>query len=236
MKKLTLIVSTCFFVLACERSDKGIDMVQNSNTILVDASKDGGVWWYPQSANFSPASPHQGKALADYLRNMGFVVEEVPAGKLITWSYLSHFKRVIRFCGVASYTKEEINAYDSLLSNSASVLIVQDHLQNFSNDGLSSHLGLDFSGSFSGTITQFAQHPITVGVSSLSYIAGSAIRNPDPGKITSLGLLSISNSENATVMGILQHSRSKIFFIGDGNGLQQLPQPFTDNLVKWLFF
>ena len=243
MKKLLLIISTCFFILACERSDQGMAMMQNStnipvasySAILVDASKDGGVWWYPQSSNFSPTAVHQGKALADYLRNMGFVVEEVPRGKVITWSYLSKFRRVIRFGGFASYTQDEINAYDSLLSQSASVLIVQDHLQNFSNDALCSHLGLDFSGSFTGTITQFAQHTVTNGVSSLSYIAGSAISNPDADKITSLGFLSISNSQKVTTMGVLQHPRSKIFFIGDGNGLEQLPQPFTDNLVKWLF-
>ena len=231
-------------MLACERSDQDIDVMQNSNTIavgaatntiLVDASKDGGVWWYPQSGNFSPSAPHPGKALADYLRNMGFVVEEAPRGKLITWSYLSQFKRVIRLGGFGSYTKEEINAYDSLVSNAASILIVQDHLQNFPNDALSSHLGLNFSGSFSGTITQFAQHPVTVGVSSLSYIAGSVIVDPDTDKITTLGSLSSSNSQQLTSMGILKHSRAKIFFIGDGNGLEQLPQPFTDNLVKWLF-
>jgi hypothetical protein len=235
MKKVLLIISTGFFMLACQRSHHDLVVDEYSNTILIDASKDGGVWWFPQSGNFSTDAYHQGKALADYLRNAGFKVEEVVPGKQITWSYLSKFKRVIRFGGFAAYAKAEIDAYDLLLSQGASLLIVQDHLQNFSNDALSSHLGLNFSGSFSGTITQFVQHPVTNSVSSLSYIAGSVIIDPDADKISTLGALSISSSQQVTTMGILKHSRSKIFFIGDGNGLEQLPQPFTDNLVKWLF-
>ncbi len=39
--------------------------------ILIDASHDGGVWWFPQSGPFSPGAPHQGKALADHLRGLG---------------------------------------------------------------------------------------------------------------------------------------------------------------------
>jgi hypothetical protein len=39
--------------------------------VLVDASVDGGGWWSPQTANFDPDLPHQGKALADYFRSQG---------------------------------------------------------------------------------------------------------------------------------------------------------------------
>ena len=33
--------------------------------ILIDASRDGGVWWFPQAGPFSPTAAHQGKALAE---------------------------------------------------------------------------------------------------------------------------------------------------------------------------
>jgi hypothetical protein len=36
------------------------------------------------------------------------------------------------------------------------------------------------------------------------------------------------------VMGILNFPKSKIFFTGDTNGLQIAPQPFIDNLCKWM--
>ena len=33
--------------------------------ILIDASRDGGAWWYPQAGPFDPDEYHQGKKLAD---------------------------------------------------------------------------------------------------------------------------------------------------------------------------
>jgi len=38
------------------------------------------------------------------------------------------------------------------------------------------------------------------------------------------------------VMGILYtYSNSRIFFLGEINGLETIPQPFTQNLFTWLF-
>ena len=48
-------------------------------SILVDASQDGGGWWSPQHPEFIARNPHQGKALADYLRRKGAEVEELPS-------------------------------------------------------------------------------------------------------------------------------------------------------------
>src|SRR5688572_8830434 len=157
------------------------------NSILVDASRDGGVWWSPQAGGFSPDAPHQGKALADYLRSLGFTVKELPRGHHVTWADLKPYKRVIRAVGFGRYTPQEIAAYDSLLNQSASLLLLADHLQNSSNDNLSAHLGLHFIGSQTGHITQLASHPTTAGVSTLPYIAGSIIVQPDPNSITILG-------------------------------------------------
>jgi len=36
------------------------------------------------------------------------------------------------------------------------------------------------------------------------------------------------------VMGILNCPKSKVFFIGDANGLQIIPQPFINNLISWM--
>ena len=208
--------------------------IDSSKAILIDASRDGGVWWFPQAGNFSAYDWRQGKAFADYLKNMGYYVVEVPRGTVITWSFLSRFHNVIRFGGFGTYTKQEIDAYDSLANHSASILLIQDHLTNGPNDPLSSHWGLNFSGAVKGTITQFEHHPITNGVYSLDYNAGSVITNPDLKKITVLGYFSAVETQQVA-LGILHHPTAKIVFIGDSNGIEDVSQPFTDNLVQWLF-
>ena len=245
-KSITALLLLCL-ISSCDKSVENVTMSNTnesitttsndpSDSILVDASRDGGVWWFPQAGNFYATKEHQGKALADYLRSLGFSVNELPRGASITWEELKKYKKVIRAGAFGNYKLEEIAAYDSLLHHSSSLLLLSDHLQNFSNDGLSAHLGLEFSGSYTGIIVPSSNHVINTGVSSLSYIAGSVIIQPDPAKMTILGYVKANATSKAyAAMGILQHPSSKIFFIGDSNGIELLPQPFTSNLVKWLF-
>lgn len=209
-----------------------------SNRILIDASRDGGVWWYPQhpGTGFDAAAPHQGKPLADYLRSLGFVVDVLPRGTVITEELLGKYDKVIRANAFGQYTAAELTAYNSLLDRPSALLLLQDHHKNTTNDNLSARLGLPFSGAQSGTITRFAAHEITNGVTQLHYVAGSVIANPDLKKITVLGTLSTSaDSTVSAAMGILHHPSSRVFFLGDVNGLEQVPQPLTDNIIKWLF-
>ena len=65
-----------------------ISVNKPSKKILVDASHDGGGWWFPQAGSYSANLPHQGKALADLLRSRGFTVDELPRDILITDSIL----------------------------------------------------------------------------------------------------------------------------------------------------
>ncbi|HEY1112150.1 MAG TPA: hypothetical protein VGE66_01255 [Chitinophagaceae bacterium] len=213
-------------------------LASESNKILVDASRDGGVWWYPQhpGTGFDAGAPHQGKALADYLRSLGFVVDELPRGAEITGELLGQYDKVIRANAFNQYTPSELTAYNAFLDRPSALLLLQDHHKNTTNDNLSERLGLPFSGAQSGTITRFAPHDITRGVTSLYYVAGSVIPNPDPKKITVLGTLTASADSTASAaMGIVHHPSSRVFFLGDTNGLEQVPQPLTSNIVKWLF-
>lgn len=207
----------------------------SGKTILIDASKDGGVWWFPQVGPFSSTDNHQGKNLADYLRSLGYYVDELGRGTVVTSAILNNYTNVIRCGGYRNYTADELAAYESFLSRSTSLLLLQDHLANFTNDQLSAQLGLNFEGVQGGTITSFAQHEVTTGVSSFPYMEGSYIKNPDASKITVIGSLQLSSGENYCVMGIVKHPNANIFFIGDVNGLEQTPQPFTSNLTDWLF-
>ena len=216
----------------------------NAKAILVDASKDFGGWWYPQgpSTGFNAETNHQGKPLADYLRNLGHRVDELPRGATITTELLSQYSIVIRATAFfINDTTEELSAYEAFLNRSSSLLLINDHLLNPAtvNDRLSAYLGLIFEGAQWGPITSFQPHPIITGVNSLSYIAGSVIRNWDPSKITVLGSINVQSGDGEGTMlgamGIVNHPTSKIFFIGDINGIEQVPQPFTSNIVKWLF-
>jgi hypothetical protein len=209
-----------------------------SNKMLIDASRDGGVWWFPQyeATGFDAALPHQGKALADYLRGLGFVVDELPRGTVITNELLGQYDKVIRTNAFSHYSAPELAAYEALLDRPSALLLLQDHHTHTRNDNLSERLNLPFSGAKSGTITRFAPHDITKGVTALPFIAGSVIPNPDKNRITVLGTLSTSaDSTGLAAMGILHHPTSRVFFLGDVNGLEQVPQPLTQNIVKWLF-
>ncbi len=244
-KAFATLFALVLIVTACKKPSVDVPFIEDviqqptvlSNAILIDASKDGGTWWFPQSGKFSSTEHHQGKQLADYLRSLGYTVNEIPRGKSVTWSELKQYTKVIRVGGMGTYLPEEIAAYESLLKNSASLLLLTDHLKNFPNDALCVRLGLNFSGAETGNVTQFVQHAITSGVSSLPYIAGSVINQPNKNSMTILGYLKTYGQQDSgvAIMGILHHSSSKIFFIGDVNGIEQLPQPFTNNLVTWLF-
>src|SRR5438067_13727394 len=48
--------------------------------VLVDATHDGGAWWFPQGGPFISTQPHQGQALADTLRPKGYAVDELARG------------------------------------------------------------------------------------------------------------------------------------------------------------
>jgi hypothetical protein len=88
---------------------------------------------------------------------------------------------------------------------------------------------LGFSGATSVTsITQFAPHPITDGVTSLRYVAGSFVTGA-PAAATMLGFFG-----GAPVMGITPFGEGRVFFLGDTNGIQGVPQKFVMNLVTFM--
>lgn len=227
--------------------------LQRSDKILIDASKDGGVWWFPQSAEtgFSSDIDHQGKQLADYLRIRGYEVNELSRGTIITDDLLNQYDKVIRAGGFGDYTTSEIEAYKHFINRASSLMLLQDHLLNFPNDNLSEYLGVQFAGGLGGNITEFATDSITAGVTSLNYVFGSVVLNANKdSSITILGSFDSSvyfdrnvngvfdngDISSPAVMGTLNsYPNCRIFFIGDMNLLETVPQPFVDNLIHWAF-
>jgi hypothetical protein len=124
-------------------------------------------------------------------------------------------------------------------------------VEDFGSDGLADQLGLAFEGIARGAVTRFAGHPVTEGVTSLDYpAAGAAIVAPEKNPaIQVLGWLSPNSfldlnddgrpdpgePYGAAAMGVLWGRTARITFLGEINGIEQLPQPLTDNLVTWSF-
>ena len=229
----TILVSITLLLQACIKPSDP-NPVALKDKILVDASKDGGVWWYPQTGLTGDANAyHQGKKMADYLRSLGYQVDELSRGTTITWPLLKQYTKVIRAGGFGNYSSGEILAYDSFLNRSSSLMLLQDHLTNYSNDLLSEHLGVKFAGAETGNVTKFTAHPITTGVTNYDFMAGSIVANAT--KNSNMTVLGWLGRNDYPVMGILHHPTARIFFLGEMNGLEQVPQPLSANIIKWLY-
>lgn len=219
--------------------------------ILIDASHDGGVWWFPQSeeTGFSQDAWHQGQPFANLLREKGFQVDELGRGTALTEEMFFGYFIIIRAGGFQPYTAGELAVYTRLIDRGMNLVFFTDHKKHDPVDELGDHLGLKFEGIANGVVTSLVQHEITADVSAIDYIAGSVltntVQNPD---IEILGWLrehdyadlNMNGVKDASeplappVMGIMTYSRSRIFFMGDMNGLEIQPQPFIDNLIEWM--
>ena len=219
--------------------------------ILIDASHDGGVWWFPQSTltGFDPNKWHQGQPFAELLRKKGFEVDELGRGPELTEEMFFGYYIVIRANGFEKYTSKEMEVYGNIISRPMNMVFFTDHKKYDPVDEVGYLLGLNFEGIAYGKITNLKPHLITRSIKSIDYIAGSVLTNLDQNPdIEVLGWLGendyadlnfngIKDSNEPLappVMGILNLPKSHVFFIGDMNGLQVMPQPFIDNLITWM--
>lgn len=152
-----------------------------ANTVLVDATHDGGVWWFPQSATqpsgFRPDSAHQGKALADYLRSRGFTVTELGRGDTIPGDSLLSYATVIRagyyYDAVRpGYSSADLAAYAAYTACSRTLVLLGEFLRDGRRDVLADSLGIPFSGLEYGTISTLVAHELTDSVTSVPWIEG----------------------------------------------------------------
>jgi hypothetical protein len=226
-----------------------VEVMQLGCKILIDASHDGGVWWFPQSENFDPALPHQGESFANILRAKGFEVTELGRDRELSEEMFFGHYIIIRVGGFSPYSSRELEVYSNLIDRGMNLVFFTDHKANFvAEDKLEAHLGLEFKGSANGIVTDFTSHEITADLVELPFIAGSVLMNEEDPNITVLGRLGSDSYADlnfndiqddnepvgSAVMGLLEYPNSRIFFIGDSNGLQIQPQPFIDNLIGWM--
>ena len=222
--------------------------VQPGPSVLIDSSRDGGVWWFPQAGPFDPDAPHQGKPFADYLRSKGYAATELPRPFKITAELLEQYSVVVRAGEFGSYTDPELDAYGAYVSSGGKLLLLHDHFKHKTVDHLGPVFGLLFDGVTRGnTMVAFAPHPVTDGVQPIPYGAGGGlIRVPDPalilGHLAEGGFLDLNDNEaldegeppSPPVMGLMPFGQGRIVFAGDTNFLLRVPQPLTANILSWL--
>ena len=218
-------------------------------TILVDASRDGGVWWFPQVSPFDPAAPHQGKALADYLRSLGHMVTELPRGANITSGQLAGYDLVIRANETFPYTAAELAAYEKIVRSGGSLLLLADFKRPGEVDSLGAVFGLELIGTTVGstTVDRFVRSRITNGTGPVGFFVGSGVvGHPDSATLVAWlstdGFLDLDGDfvqdpdepSGPAVMGLMPFGRGKIVFAGDTNMLEAVPQPLTSDIIRWL--
>lgn len=219
--------------------------------ILVDASHDGGVWWFPQSplTGYNQALPHQGQKFANILRQKGFEVNELGRNAELTEEMFFGHYIIIRANGFQAYTQKEIKVYSNLLKRGTNMVFFTDHKKYDPVDEIGDLLGLKFAGLANGKITRLEPHIITENITSIDYVAGSVLINIDENSAIQVlgalreedyvdlnfnGIKDDNEPGGLPVMGIVHYPKSSIFFIGDMNGLEIIPQPFIDNLIRWM--
>ena len=210
------------------------------NSVLVDPTHDGGVWWFPQSATtpdgFNPELTHQGRALAQYLRGKGYTVTELGRGATLPTDSMRTYATVIRAgyyydASHPGYSPADLAAYKAYLDCPRTLVLLGEFLRDGRHDVLADSLGIPLTGIITSTITNFTAHELTTGVSSVPFIAGSFLESESDAAIQVLGRLPTGER----VMGVLVKGNAKVFFMGDTNGIQEVPQPLVQNLVAWGF-
>ena len=239
-----------FCQIACRRNVVLPPPVSSSGlAVLIDSSRDGGAWWFPQVPEFDFNSPHQGKALADYLRGHGMRVTELPRPFTIDSSLLAPYPLVIRAGQYGTYTSSELAAYRQYVSRGGRLILLSEFHRPEESDMLALMFGLMFRGVSSGenVIHRYTAHPITKGLSDIPYLVGSGLFKTPP-SATILGYLSESTFIDlngnrvqdpgepscAPVMGVMRFGKGQIFFMGDTNTMEAVPQPLVDNLLQFI--
>jgi hypothetical protein len=221
------------------------------NRLLVDSSRDGGTWWFPQSGPFEPAADHQGKRIADHVRSKMYIVTELPRPRTITPAILRGSHAVVRAVGFGAYAPSEIAAYQAYVQAGGKLLLLADHMTRAPRDALAESFGIVFAGVTRTRrpglpiMGSYAPHDLTTGLAPLAYLGSAIVAFPPGAQI--LGRLSDSsyadlNNNGAqdgnepsapNVLGVLNYGRGRIVFCGDVNLFESMSPRLTSNLLTW---
>ncbi len=200
---------------------------QKALRVLVDTSKDGGLWWFPQGPpNFNPNHHHQGKPLADFMRDLGWKVTELPRGEVITFDKLRDFDLVIRPVPYFPYSQDEAQAYQQSVTAGTRLLISGLGKES---DAVAEVFGLRFDvRSRYGPVKQWIPHALTAKIECCA-MSWTAFSELPPGAVVLAWLNQVNTNP---VLGYLPYGRGSVVFIGQSFIGPAPARLFAEDLIK----
>lgn len=179
--------------------------------VLIDASKDGGLWWFPQGRTFDPKQGHQGKPLADLIRSKGWEVVELPRGEVITLDKLRDVDIVVRPPIYSDYSADEVVAYRDSVIGGTRLLLLGGGGAN--TDSLAAMFGLRFDSlSRFGSVRQWIPHPLSANVAGQDLSWTSVSESPSGAVM--LAWLNQAEADPRPVLGYLPYGSGYVVFVG----------------------
>jgi len=196
--------------------------------VVVDASKDGGLWWFPQSENFNANQYHQGKAFGDFMRRQGWKVTELPRGQVITLDILRDVDVVIKPAAYFDYSEDEAVAYREAVRSGTRLLMVGS---GATPDAVANIFGLQYENrNRFGPVEQWIPHALTANIECCS-VAWSSLSELPPGAVALAWLEPLSANPHP-VLVYLPYGNGYVVFAG---GVLMSPYPnqlFSETLIK----
>ncbi len=226
---LVLIASSCHKKPAAIGSKAGIGAGRQIRAI-VDASKDGGAWWFPQAPpSFDVQKPHQGKAVADAMRAKGWDVVELPRGEVITPEKLKGFDIVVRPTSFFPYTKTEVVAYQEAVAAGARLLL----MGSAGGDAVAQGFGLRFSATNQiASVDKVIPDAVTAEMNALE-IPWVALTDM-PKDAVVLAWVNTDGSNEMPVLGYANYSVGYILFVGTALGIGNQVESLRGQILTFL--
>jgi hypothetical protein len=194
--------------------------------IVIDASRDGGAWWFPQGPPpFDPQKPHQGVLLANYLKGRGWKVIEIPRETKITGQFKGA-TMVVRFNKWGGYDASEVMAYREFVRNGGRLLILQGYVRDAEaeNDGVARQFGIHFQGMVEADEMRRAKG-VSPDYNSTVYRIGSIV-DQYPQATRPLARI----DDGRLVMGTFRFGWGRIIFLSSVFPVLQAPELFINQL------
>ena len=240
--KWVTIFTVIFLIVSCSTESDG---TVYPSEIVINASKGGGVWWFPQDIDCDTSVVHQGKRTVDYLKSEGFLVYESCRQETIDLNEFPNMKLLIVAGSYFPFNYVESKNIADYVRNGGKLMLLIDHTPN---NGLPYHLGLDFRKTNSNdVIIEFKEHEITGHRSYEHDMNGVSGLNKSDNTVDVVARLSEAtfldtnyngvqdeNEVNAPiVIGTMQFGQGTVLFSGDINIWQYEENELFKNAISW---
>ena len=224
---ISKLLMVCFAGLLMIFAASAANGNQKTLRVLVDASKDGGLWWFPQGPpNFDPNQHHQGKSLADFMRGLGWKVTELPRGEVITFDKLRDFDLIIRPAAYFPYSQNEAVAYQQSVIAGTRLLIGGLGKES---DAIAEIFGLRFGArNRFAPVKQWIPHELTANIECCA-LSWTVLDVLPPGAVT---LAWLNQANTNPVLGYLSYGNGSVVFVGQALIGPAPGRLFAETLIK----